>query len=133
MKPADEVLREVLAERADGITPDGDVYGAVLARRRRGRRRAVIGAGVAAAVVVGGAAAAVPAVRGADRSLPAVTPSPTADPLTACVPGSCRERSRHRRRCPLPNSRGNMTSAARSPAIGRSPTPPWSPAGRASS
>jgi len=48
MKPADEVLREVLAERADGITPDGDVYGAVLARRRRGRRRAVIGAGVAA-------------------------------------------------------------------------------------
>jgi len=86
MKPADEVLREVLAERADGITPDGDVYGAVLARRRRGRRRAVIGAGVAAAIVVGGAAAAVPAVRGADRSLPAVTPSPTADPLTACVP-----------------------------------------------
>ena len=86
MKPADEVLREVLAERADGITPDGDVYVAVLARRRRGRRRAVIGAGVAAAIVVGGAAAAVPAVRGADRSLPAVTPSPTADPLTACVP-----------------------------------------------
>src|SRR5699024_8501845 len=86
MRLADEVLREVFAERADGITPDGDVYGAVLDRRRRRRRRAVVGAGVAAAIIVGGSAAAVPAVRGADRSLPAVTPSPTADPLTACVP-----------------------------------------------
>lgn len=86
MRPADEVLREVFAEQADGITPDGDVYVAVLARRRRNRRRAVIGAGVAAAIVVGGSAAAVPAVQGADRSLPAATPSPTPDPLSACVP-----------------------------------------------
>ncbi|HEY7101349.1 MAG TPA: hypothetical protein VH573_06880 [Mycobacteriales bacterium] len=86
MRPADEVLRDVFAEQAAGITPDGDVYGAVLARRRRNRRRAVVGAGVAAAIVVGGAAAAVPAVRGADRSVPAVTPSPTENPLTACVP-----------------------------------------------
>ena len=84
MRPADEVLRDVFAEQADGITPDGDVYGAVLARRRRHRRRVVIGAGVAAAIVVGAAAAAVPGVRGTDRSLPAATP--TEDPLTACVP-----------------------------------------------
>jgi hypothetical protein len=88
MRPADQVLRDVFAEQADGISPDGDVYGAVVARHRRSRRRAVVGAGVAAAIVVGAAAAAVPAVRGADRSLPAVTPAvtPTADPLTACVP-----------------------------------------------
>jgi hypothetical protein len=84
MRPVDEVLRDVFTEQADGVTPSGDVYDAVLHRRRRSRRRAVAGAGIAAAIVVGGVAVAVPAVRGADRSLPAVTP--TMDPLTACVP-----------------------------------------------
>jgi len=90
MRPADEVLRDVFAERADGITPSVDVYGVFLARRRRNRRRALVGAGVAAAIVVG-AAAAVPAVHKADRSLPALSPTgpaptPTDDSLTACVP-----------------------------------------------
>jgi hypothetical protein len=83
MRPADEVLRDVFAQQADGIIPDGDVYAAVVARRRRSRRRAVIGAGGC-----GGdrrrRCRRDPAVRGADRSLPAVTP--TEHPLTACVP-----------------------------------------------
>ena len=74
MRPVDEVLRDVFTEQADGVTPSGDVYDAVLHRRRRSRRRAVVGAGIAAAIVVGGVVVAVPAVRGADRSLPAVTP-----------------------------------------------------------
>ena len=88
MRPADEVLREVFAEQVGGRTPRTDMYGAVLARHRRHRRRTVIGAGLAAVVVLGGAAAVAGGVRDSDRSLPAA-PTPTTSPApnpTSCIP-----------------------------------------------
>jgi len=88
MRPADDVLREVFAERVSGPVPTTDMYGAVLARHRRHRRRTVIGAGLAAVVVLGGAAAVAGGVRDSDRSLPAA-PTPTTSPApnpTSCIP-----------------------------------------------
>ena len=86
MKPADEVLREVFADRVGRRTRTTDMYGAVLARHRRHRRRTVIGAAFAAVVVLGGAAVVATGVRGSDRSLPA-TPAPAPPEAPAsCIP-----------------------------------------------
>jgi hypothetical protein len=86
MRPADEVLREVFAERVGERTPATDMYHAVLVRHRRHRRRTMIGAALAAVVVLGGVAVVATGVRGGDRSLPA-TPTPTRPAApTTCIP-----------------------------------------------
>jgi hypothetical protein len=84
MRPADDVLREVFAERVGGPVPTTDMYGAVLARHRRRRRRTMVVAGLAAVVVLGGALAVASGVRGSDRSLPA--PTPTRPNPASCIP-----------------------------------------------
>jgi hypothetical protein len=80
-----EDLRDLLQERvADASAPDLSAAAWRDAARLRTRRRAAVGAAVAAVVTVAGVATAVDHSRSQDRGGPAVTPEPV-DPADATV------------------------------------------------